>query len=68
MFGSGNTISKFIVTFVKVRWSNPNVLEVGVYSGESLEMWHSYFGEGSHIYGVDIEPACKAYESDHAPF
>lgn len=44
---------------------SPNVLEVGVYSGGSLEMWRSYFGEGSHIYGVDIEPACKAYESDH---
>ena len=26
-------------------------------------MWRSYFGEGSHIYGIDIEPACKAYES-----
>ena len=43
---------------------NPRVLEIGIYSGGSLEMWRSYFGEGSHIYGIDIEPACKAYESD----
>jgi hypothetical protein len=42
-----------------------NVLEIGVSSGGSLEMWRSYFGEKSHIYGVDIEEACKAYESDH---
>lgn len=28
-------------------------------------MWHSYFKEETQIYGVDIEPACKAYESDH---
>jgi hypothetical protein len=41
----------------------PNILEVGIYSGGSLEMWRSYFGENSHIYGVDIEQACKAYES-----
>ena len=41
-----------------------DVLEIGIYSGGSLEMWRSYFGEGSHIYGIDIEPACKAYESD----
>ncbi|HZQ95364.1 MAG TPA: class I SAM-dependent methyltransferase, partial [Candidatus Sulfotelmatobacter sp.] len=40
-----------------------NVVEIGIYSGGSLEMWRSYFGEGSHIYGIDIEPACKAYES-----
>jgi len=42
-----------------------NVLEIGIYSGGSLEMWRSYFGEKSHIYGVDIENACKVYENDH---
>jgi hypothetical protein len=42
-----------------------NVLEIGIYRGGSLEMWRSYFGEQSHIYGVDIEPACKAFEADH---
>src|SRR5690348_8554452 len=39
----------------------PNVFEIGIYSGGSLEMWRSYFGEESRIYGVDIEPACKSY-------
>jgi len=49
----------------KFAGEGPNVLEIGVYSGGSLEMWHSYFGEESHIFGVDIEPACKVYESEH---
>ena len=40
-----------------------HVLEIGVYSGGSLEMWRDYFGPRAHIYGVDIEPACKAYEA-----
>jgi hypothetical protein len=40
------------------------VVEIGVYSGGSLDMWRSYFGSDSCIYGVDIEEACKAYERD----
>jgi cephalosporin hydroxylase len=41
-----------------------NILEIGVYSGGSLDMWSSYFGEKCQIYGLDIEPACKAYEKE----
>lgn len=41
-----------------------NVLEIGIYSGGSLRMWQSYFGDKCHIYGVDIEAACKAYEEE----
>jgi hypothetical protein len=41
-----------------------SVLEVGIYSGGSLEMWKDYFGPRCRIYGVDIEPACRAYERD----
>ena len=51
--------------FARFVGQKVNVLEVGVYSGGSLEMWRSYFGEKSHMYGVDIEEACKAYENDH---
>ena len=39
------------------------VLEIGIYSGGSLEMWKNYFGPRCEIYGVDIEPACKAYQN-----
>lgn len=42
-----------------------NVLEIGIYSGGSLDMWRSYFGEQCHIYGVDIEEACKSYENEY---
>jgi len=26
-------------------------------------MWRSYFGKEAHIYGVDLEPACRVYEN-----
>jgi hypothetical protein len=42
-----------------------NMLEIGIYSGGSLGMWRSYLGSQSHIYGIDIEPACKAYENEN---
>ena len=42
-----------------------NLLEIGIFSGGSLEMWRTYLGAQCHIYGVDIEAACKAYENDH---
>lgn len=50
--------------FSRFRGQEVNVLEIGVYSGGSLEMWKDYFGPLCHIYGVDIEPACKAYEDE----
>lgn len=42
-----------------------NVLEIGVYSGGSMEMWRQVFGAGCRVYGVDIEPSCRAYERDN---
>jgi len=42
-----------------------SIMEIGVYSGGSLEMWRSYFGENCQIYGIDIEPACKNYENEY---
>jgi len=43
-----------------------HVLEIGVYSGGSLDMWRHYFGSKCRIYGVDIEEACKQYENEYA--
>ena len=51
--------------FSKFVKQSVNVLEIGIYSGGSLDMWRSYFGAGCHIYGVDIENACKSYENEH---
>ena len=48
--------------FSRFRGREVHILEIGIYSGGSLEMWREYFGPKARIYGVDIEPACKAYE------
>ncbi len=50
--------------FAKFIDREVNVLEVGIYSGGSLDMWKEYFGQKCRIYGVDIEEACKSYEND----
>jgi Methyltransferase domain len=42
-----------------------HAMEIGVYSGGSLQMWREYFGADSVVYGTDIEPACRAYESEN---
>ncbi|MBA4391579.1 MAG: hypothetical protein C0399_11695 [Syntrophus sp. (in: bacteria)] len=41
-----------------------HLLEFGVSHGGSLQMWKQYFGEKAKIYGVDINPACKALEEE----
>jgi len=50
--------------FSKFVGREVHVVEIGIYSGGSLPMWRQYFGDHSHIYGVDIEEACRSYESD----
>jgi hypothetical protein len=50
--------------FSRFRGRTVRVLEIGIYSGGSLGMWRDYFGPQCQVFGVDIEPACKAYESD----
>jgi hypothetical protein len=51
--------------FSKFVGKEVHVLEIGVYSGGSLEMWRDYFGPRSHIYGVDIKEACKCYQNEY---
>lgn len=41
-----------------------HLVEIGVCSGGSLYMWREYLGTRARITGVDIEPACKAYETE----
>jgi hypothetical protein len=41
-----------------------SMVEVGIFSGGSLAMWHSYFGDQCRLYGVDIEEGCRVYESE----
>jgi 23S rRNA U2552 (ribose-2'-O)-methylase RlmE/FtsJ len=41
-----------------------HVVEIGVYSGGSLDMWRQYFGPRCRITGVDIQEACRAYAGE----
>lgn len=50
--------------FARFVGKEVHVLEIGVFSGGSLEMWSHYFGPHCHIFGVDIEPACECYKSE----
>jgi hypothetical protein len=45
--------------FARFRGNSPVVLEFGIFHGGSLQMWRDYFGPGSVIHGVDINPACS---------
>jgi hypothetical protein len=48
--------------FARFRGTSPVVLEFGVSQGGSLEMWKAYFGPGTRLYGVDINPECRRFE------
>jgi hypothetical protein len=41
-----------------------HIVEVGVESGGSMDMWRHYFGDRCHVYGIDIDPRCKKFERD----
>jgi hypothetical protein len=41
----------------------PAILEIGVQHGGSLLLWDSYFEGNATIYGMDILPECKKFES-----
>jgi hypothetical protein len=40
-------------------------VEVGVYTGGSLDMWAQYFGKGSTITGIDIDPKCAQLQYNY---
>lgn len=37
-------------------------LEIGVFKGGSLSMWRKYFGADATLFGIDINPACAAFD------
>ena len=49
----------------RFRGRSPVVLEIGVFHGGSLQMWHDYFGKGARVIGVDIDPDCKRFEDEN---
>jgi len=49
--------------FSRFRGKEPRVLEIGVDHGGSLQLWKRYFGPGTEIIGVDINPEAAFFES-----
>ena len=45
-------------------YKSVTLLEIGVASGGSLQMWKRYLGPHATIIGIDILAECKAYEED----
>lgn len=46
--------------FAPYRHRPIKVLEIGIYRGGSLDMWHWYFGPEATLVGIDIDEAAKA--------
>lgn len=49
--------------FSKFVGASPRILEIGIQAGGSAEMWRTYFGHGTEIHGVDLDPRCD--ETDY---
>lgn len=62
-FNNKSYIDVYALFFSEIREMPMNVLEIGVLNGSSLRMWRDFF-PNSNIYGLDIDPRCKEYESD----
>lgn len=52
-----NTVHSYVETydekFLRFKNTNKNILEIGVYNGGSIKLWHSYF-INAQIFGIDI--------------
>jgi hypothetical protein len=40
------------------------LVEIGIDRGGSLQLWRTFLGPQVRVIGVDIDPACKAFEED----
>lgn len=47
-----------------LRKAKPNIIEVGVQKGGSLDMWAHYFPNANTITGIDIDPECANLKYD----
>lgn len=55
-------IRHYEVHLSKYVGKSPKILEIGIGGGGSLEMWSKYFGEGSEVFGVDLDPNYVYYD------
>jgi hypothetical protein len=47
--------------FASYRGKEITLVEIGVESGGSLELWRRYFGPAARIVGLDIKPECERF-------
>ncbi|KAH8098655.1 hypothetical protein JL720_1614 [Aureococcus anophagefferens] len=48
--------------FSRFRGRRVVMLEIGVQSGGSIELWRAYFGDDLEYHGVDINPNCAQFD------
>lgn len=60
-----NYLNKY--EFFLQRWKNESftLLELGIYKGDSLQMWQEFF-PNARIIGVDINEQCQRFENERA--
>lgn len=58
-----NYCEKYEFFLNKFRDQKVKLLELGIFGGSSLSMWEKYFTQAK-IFGVDIEPDCRAYANN----
>lgn len=58
-----NYLRKYEFFIKKFKNEDIRLVELGIYYGDSLKMWERYF-PNAEIVGVDINSACKQYESN----
>ncbi len=56
-----NYLVYYWMHFRDIRTHVKKVLEIGVQTDRCLKMWEEFFPNAT-IYGVDIEPSCKAFD------
>lgn len=59
---TGHGFTEFYEKYIS-KYTNPNILEIGIYQGASLKMWKEYFGS-PNIVGLDIEDK-RQYETEN---
>lgn len=61
----GHYFSIYERHFSRFRDRPIRFVEIGVSQGGSLDIWAKYFCPDSEIVGLDIDPACKRFESSN---
>lgn len=58
-----NYLDKYEFFLQNFKTRHFNLLELGIFRGDSLRMWQEYFSQ-AEIFGVDILKSCRQYASD----